>query len=459
MLSVLALCAASFNLLAQQRVEESPPFDGFITRITSPNEFEVGTAHIACSTKTIFQITALDGHTRTPFPSTDLHVGQPVEIEGKFSNGIVAATRVLVPVDFSGTEDLNGSGFVTPSQQNDLIWVEGYPLHITADTVIHTSEGKPATATDLKSMTWISYQAVRGPETMITATELVLYPTLMGPAELKFRTSHKLQITMPDYKAAAPGIAMISKRTIYILPDSEAQDWITRIGTSLIPQTQKDLPDTDQDKLSFQFLIVDHTECDDTCTIDSPDGTILVPVNLILDLHNEAELAEILANAIAFTVERYDYLDHNQIALQNWLEPAKWVGLIASWPLAVAAQGTQWVNGDPLKTLNSKADRIGLTYMLAAGYDISQAPYAYEEGSASKDTNPRRKETKPPAEPTALMRDLAFDYRDLHFVDLKRNEEEYARISVQLRAADAAARAGTAKKKSGSAPDAKSPGT
>ena len=96
------------------------------------------------------------------------------------------------------------------------------------------------------------------------------------------------------------------------------------------------------------------------------------------------------------------------------------------------------VNGHS-RAMENQSDRIGLEYMVAAGYDPRQAPGVWKLMArtngvqstdffwSSHDNGPTRR--------SYLMNELKNNYRDLDFAPLLINAAEYSRIKAAMVAA------------------------
>ena len=80
---------------------------------------------------------------------------------------------------------------------------------------------------------------------------------------------------------------------------------IDRIGSSLIPVYQRNLPDADPVKIPFKFQLIDATNWKDALTL--PTGIILIPFELIERLQNDSQVATLLADNMAVALEKQNY--------------------------------------------------------------------------------------------------------------------------------------------------------
>jgi len=96
------------------------------------------------------------------------------------------------------------------------------------------------------------------------------------------------------------------------------------------------------------------------------------------------------------------------------------------------------VNGHQ-RALENQSDRVGLEYMFAAGYDPRQAPavwkaMAKKQGVSATDFFWSSHDNEPTRR-SYLMNELKNNYRDVDFIGLRTNAEEYSRIKAAVAAA------------------------
>ena len=96
------------------------------------------------------------------------------------------------------------------------------------------------------------------------------------------------------------------------------------------------------------------------------------------------------------------------------------------------------VNGHQ-RQLENQSDRVGLEYMVAAGYDPRQAPAVWKlvaktQGVSSTDFFWSSHDNEPTRR-SYLMNELKNNYRDLDFSALQTNPDEFARIKTAVKLA------------------------
>ena len=151
---------------------------------------------------------------------------------------------------------------------------------------------------------------------------------------------------------------------------------IERIGASLIPSYQHDLPDTDPTKINFRFQLIDQPKWHDAITL--PDGIILVPRQVIERLQNDSQIATVLADNIACALEKQTF---RQIPARRKMTAAEIAGTAGGFFVPGLGLATDIANNRAaaiiLRHTEEQSGRVSLVFLRNAGYDISEAPLAW----------------------------------------------------------------------------------
>ena len=198
--------------------------------------------------------------------------------------------------------------------------------------------------------------------------------------ELKMRKRDEPVITPSDPSHKKPVFLTIHDgRPMPLLEDDPLQKRVSEIGLKLVPEYQKSLPASDPTKLDFRFYVV---RSKSRIVLDALNGVVLVPDSILKNLQNEAQLASLLSVAVAQVIEKQEYQSRHRRHLQQasaWLLTG--AGAIPS-PLALLALPAQIANSKSFRSymtdMAQQAARVGVGYMLAAGYDPREAPVAWK---------------------------------------------------------------------------------
>jgi hypothetical protein len=160
---------------------------------------------------------------------------------------------------------------------------------------------------------------------------------------------------------------------------------IERVGNSLVPAYQLALPASDPAKVHFRFKLIDTKLFRYALSLAS--GIILVPYEAVERVQNDAQLAAILADAIACAIEKRAYSWSS--SLGN-LRAVLMLAEVADDPLlglSAVVTSAKAATGNFLEGTHEHSGRVSLCLLHDAGYDIYQAPIAWWL-LASKDPKP-----------------------------------------------------------------------
>jgi predicted Zn-dependent protease len=239
------------------------------------------------------------------------------------------------------------------------------------------------------------------------------------------------------------------KEKLPYLDDPELQAYVARMGKSLVPSW------VSPEQFQFTFSVIDDTSLN---AFAMPDGTVVIHTGLLAALENEAQFATVIGHEIAHATHLHGYRGYKNQGKMKWLQLGAiaggiFVGAKTDSALAGILTGVgssltinAIVNGHG-RNLEDDADRIGLQYMVDAGYDYMQAPAVWkvfskhtkDQGSVANfffsDHSTHR------ARISNLTREINARYRST--VDrsrLETNEEAYQRATAKLKARARAAK-------------------
>jgi hypothetical protein len=237
---------------------------------------------------------------------------------------------------------------------------------------------------------------------------------------------------------------------IQILADKGVQDYVSRVGMEIVPSYQKNLPESDATKIWFRFYVVKpfksfvrsgFEDINGMLPVMSeygtqysnprpflvirditavPDGMILIPESLLLQVRSEAELAALLSYAVTSVVQEEAY---------------------RIWMAGSSGPAPGFFTDDDIHPfilrLNQQVLRLGLRPMLRAGYDLRVAPYAWQVvwrkgGKAA--ANPENRRVATPWYAQYSMGVLRDFYADVEYGKLRLGEGEYAGMLGELKA-------------------------
>ena len=480
--------------------------EGFVTTVSSIS-FDIGVLHVALDTSAQCQIgevpvtsqffyfkhEALDEHLyhtattiSSPCAALRINTGSLLHLEGTLQpdrRHFLAVHVMLYHIQQVGL--FEGAALVQeePSIQKrgeglyGTIQIDGYPLNVTPHTkmlvdpddtsFVHsvhqhmlTIRAKVAPASPqesfslaaLKPNTWVVYHAVDSKDGSNTTSQIRLWPNRTSVAETRYLKKIAAKISTDDGTKFPRSIHLLHGNAISILPDRSIQDWVSRIGMGLVPQYQKDLPDSDTTKIHFHFYVVRSyqtpfasglvdingvlPQIDETGgfeyhnppiftqvkdVIALPMGIILIPDRVLASLNNEAQLAAVLSGAIASVLQKQAYFSQGHGGGSYFF--------------------LLWLR------FNQQALRLGIRQMYLAGYDIREAPFAWAVAQGKPVNNPMigsnhhnpiipHRNPLIPWYAAYAFNYISHYYQDVDYSKLKRGEKEYQQFLQELYKAD-----------------------
>ena len=430
--------------------------------------------------------------TETPCKALEVHVGTRMALTGEQRpTGVFAAThavayvvrnsKILSTQQNPGTLR-GGAIFEEPPEVHHTaqgwmgsMWLDGYPMGIVPQTALSAAPAgskliygfvgfarqprfqvKPSSACESHSVPaglfnpdmWGMYEGARAANGNISAARLCLWPNEAnddGTDKGNKRKHRNLwRVHLANYQLKRRGsIEMPHGRRLYILPDQQLQDWLSRLGGEIVPQSKKTLPDSDPAKIRFRFYVVHATDPTlqyainiakgwtygmkrpgfDDAAIAMPGGLVAVSDSTLARIDNSAQLAAILSYAATSVLQKQASVRHDSL---KYLGGGESGPSFTPYALAVLQDEQQM--------------RIGIRQMYLAGYDIREAPFAWAVAQGKPVANPMINSNHPDNE-IPWYAAYAFDYisqyyKDVDYSKLKRGRAEYQQFLQELYKAD-----------------------
>ncbi len=440
---------------------------GYVTEFRSPTNFDIEDYRI-----TRDEAFTLDFENASPditFGLNDIRVGVELEIRGQLNEATGELKAKSIRVDLEQFRSIEQTAFVTaPPEGIELIdgsWAgqlkaDGQTILVTKGTQVlfkptkrekqraeqRAKEGKLGSEEEelepLQSLDQVTvgmamtYAGRRDRETSRILAERVQFSTNdLEDGEAKLWRS--LKVTTKPAQLVKPGELKIDKVGKFkILPNQEVQDYVASMGRRLIPAYQAALTDSEPRKIPFQF----HVVIDDNANaFATPNGIVVVHSGLIELLENEAQLAAVVGHEIAHATHEHTWRQQNfhkgeRLAIGLAGAVAAAYGLRALSDVATLVNAAI-VNGHQ-RTLENQSDRVGLQYMINAGYDPRAAPTVWKTMAqkygnratnffwSSHDNHATRR--------SYLMNELKNNYRGIDFSTFNLRSDEYQRIKAAV---------------------------
>ncbi len=377
---VLLLCLSFLpvSLYAPAQDVPTPTVDGYITAITSKTEFDVNGQHVITTPQTEYiQRTVLkqqETDTTDPNIAGSIKVGDNVQVFSKSTHKHpILATQVVLQQK-SG-DPVSGVAVIQKIIKNapDMILeADGYRISIPPKTNIHYG-AHLSKNTVLSPGMWIEYSGNWSPDGAVIASHA------------KF-TQFSLTSRYKKILAAHNSAVIFQENT-----DSTTTKRVQQIGMRLVPAYQKNLAANDPQKINFQFDVAISNVANGyrlPIPVAMQNGHITLPRQSVERLQNDDQIAAVLANGIAKILEWQDPNSDAPQASNKGRAEAAAMGFLAGPIITMAAvEGGMRVdsemNGTTIlsKSAQQRA-RVGLSLVHDAGYDIMQAPRAWQLLSA-----------------------------------------------------------------------------
>jgi Peptidase family M48 len=242
----------------------------------------------------------------------------------------------------------------------------------------------------------------------------------------------KIKEKPSDFTSGKPGELKVGGDKYKILPNQEVQDYVNRIGQSLIPAYQRGLPEGDPNKIPFRFTVIVKKGFNASAY---PNGVVIIHDDLFKVIENEAQLAAVLGHEIAHATQEHTYrqLEHNKKRRKALAIASLFAAGMGYYSISNVLDmvNVAMVRGYG-RTMENQSDRVGLQYMTDAGYDPRESPRVWKlvtkkQGDtptffwSSHDSNAERRSFQ--------MLTIRNTFSSLDFSQLRKGEEEYQRIA------------------------------
>ncbi len=453
--------------LAQTPKLKDVTIRGYVTEFRSPTDFDIEDYRIARD-----QVLALDFENASPditFELGDIRVGVELEIKGSLNEQSGELKARSVKVDLEQFKSIKQTAFVSVRPEGiqllDGTWggelrADGQLIRITNATAVvfkptkrekklAEQKGKANAAADdeeaaepLKSLDDVTigmamtYEGKRDRDTgRILAERIEFASNDLEDGEAKMWKSLKTSVKPAQgLKAGELKIDQIGK--FKLVPDADVQAYVTNLGQRLVPAYQRDLPVDDPRKIPFQFHVV---QDDAVNAFATPNGIVVVNSGLMEMLENEAQLAAVVGHEIAHATHEHTWRQ------QQYHKKARFgialAGIVAAaYGIRSIADMATLVNGAIVsghqRALENQSDRIGLQYMVDAGYDPRQAPAVWKlmakQNGVSATNFFWSNHDNEPTRRSYLMNELKNNYRDTDYSQFRMNADEYSRIKAAV---------------------------
>lgn len=393
---------------------------GYITNIISPTSFEIDDYKITKDEALVLDFE--NQSSEIQFKSEDVHVGTEIEVQGLFNDETDELKATKVTIDLEQFRKLKNTTVLTRNPETveriengwkGILWADGRRLRIEPTTQVlfelNKSEKKEAekegkkkeekkknddsdeetdefteseplkSISDVKAGMFVTYEGIEQPDGTVLCSRIVFVKNELEKGEGNFWKSLAVKEKPANFSEGNPGELKVDQVGKFkLLPNEEVQNYVKRIGENLIPAHQKALRDDDPQKIPFRFYVVSDKDANAFATAN---GIIVINSGMIAHLENEGQLAAVIAHEISHATQEHSWRQMNKdkgkrtaIAIGGIAAAAfgmYGVADVMQLTLAAMQNGYQ-------RRLENQADRIGLEYMVAAGYDPREAPRVWK---------------------------------------------------------------------------------
>lgn len=360
--------------------------EGYVTRVTSPADFDVNGFRVLCDdTRPAQKIPSSPGG-RAGCPSGPVYLGESMAITGARDSKKHTFDAQEIQENPMPKDDISGQAVIVaiPSQSATargelLVRADGYRIHIDPKTSVAFAAPLAALA-DTKPGDWIKYKGKRNPDGSISAISVEISMDTPNSEEehLRKKTDFDPATASKGHEQSEASMRIFGVRSKRMPPhdDPAMQARVTKIGQSLIPAYQRNLPDSDPAKIHFRFEVVDSHIWWDALTM--PSGLILVPAQVVERMQNDSQLAAVLADNIAAALESQDYRARGTVyAVSSASDAAIIAGIFVPGLTLAGLTASQGGFVSIVTKAQEQSGRVALGLMHDAGYDIRQAPLAW----------------------------------------------------------------------------------
>jgi hypothetical protein len=381
------LCFSAEDGITQQP-EDQPSIKGFVTRGTSLTDFDINGLRVVYGKEIRFGVEGVIYVGEPAVAPPPPYIGEPVTVSGdinKSKRQITAALINFTPLPASAVSGKAIVDRVLPAgnSQKMVVRADGYPIQITATTKV-TFQTPLTSLSDVTTNVWITYHGDLLPEGIVIAKTADFARNEVKKSETSLLDKNDYDPKAVDTDSKQSGTSKFFRGTdpkqIPPYKDPAMQAHIDRIGNSLVPAYQQALPTTDLTKLAFRFQLIDQPKLKNAMAL--PTGIILVPRQVIERLQNDSQIATVLADNIAWALEKEDFYYQPKANAIGAAGLAGDVGGLFVPGLGLVAIPLAMKDHSLKMQEMLQSGRVSLALLHDAGYDVQEAPVAWWRLSA-----------------------------------------------------------------------------
>ncbi len=372
---------------------EEPLFRGNITRIDPSGTFDLGGVPLKFAPRATFS--KLTGKDKVDLPAMPpLAIGQSYDCFCRFDRKKNTLTATHLTLIAPLASNITSGAIIEKIDNPDggpaklTVRADGYHLLLPDGPSLHFEDN--LNRQQLAPNQWVAYKGTLAPDGTVTVDEATIWLNQPGSGEAKLRDRQEMTT---DPNASQNEISRFflgvdaTKLPLHNDPAMSAR--VERIGQRLIPACQRDLSAGDPSKLPFRFLVVETTKI--RYPVGLTSGIVVIPSETVARLPSDDQLAALLANAVAYILEKQEFLDRGK---HQTLTTARMIGTAAELVpgvglgVSLAATAGSITAGGLQESLEVREarqrDRVSLWLLHDAGFDLAQAPIAWWQMASRK---------------------------------------------------------------------------
>jgi Peptidase family M48/Domain of unknown function (DUF5666) len=444
---------------------------GYVTAVNSKTSFDIEDYRI--TRDAAFKLEFENPSPDLSFKIEDVRVGTELEIRGIYDDETGELQAKSIKVDMEQFRKLKDTAIldrspigVTPVSGGwrGIFFVNGQRIQVTPETKVlfkltslekklaKSATKKPKgdvaetedsfrplfSLAEVTSGMMMTYEGRRDIETgRILAERVEFSKNDFEKGEARLWKNYKVKVKPGDALGLKPAELSISNAGKYkLLPNDEVQEYVTNLGQSLIPAYLKAIPDSDPSKLNFRFFVIMNKEPN---AFALANGIFLIHSGMFDVVENEAQLAAVIGHEIAHATQEHTWRQMNyhknaKMALSIASAVASAYGARNLADIANMVEGA--IRNGYQRSLENQADRIGLEYMVRAGYDPREAPRLWKQMTkayglqltdffwSTHDNQATRR--------SYLMNEIKTNYSDLNYSQVRSYGENFNRVRASV---------------------------
>lgn len=372
---LILLCSTGLGF---SQSDQPPGVTGYVTRATSPSDFDVDGWRILCGPGT--ETGSASQHLyQQGCPQSTPPIGEAVVVHGARNKKQHAIAATRLDLDSVPGGEISGSAVVESVSASSgpgalRVRADGYGLLIDAATEVSFKQPLRSLG-DVAPGTWIEYKGRQQPGGTVVVRSAGFRPDLLShrDEDLRARSVQDPAAVPANAKQndLSAGFVGVDAAKIPAFSDPAMQARVTSIGQKLVPAWQRKLSASDPAKIDFHFEVTNGKYSG--LVLCLPNGNILVPHQTVERLQNDDQVAAVIADAMACVIEKQTFRMHVGVrANSDEVAEAILTSMIPGMPIVGLTGGAVVAQ----KEIEQSA-RVSLNLMHEAGYDLTQAPVAW----------------------------------------------------------------------------------